>query len=61
MPRKDAESATGLATSTLYELMGRGKFPRPVKLSPARVAWLESEISDWMESRIIARDGGEAA
>ena len=35
--RADVEAATGLPTSTLYELMGRGEFPKPLRLSPRRV------------------------
>jgi prophage regulatory protein len=32
-----------------------GKFPRRVKLSAMRVAWIESEIDEWIAARIAAR------
>lgn len=58
--RKDVEKATGLPRSSIYELMDRNAFPRPIKLSAKRVGWLSTEIEAWQKSRIAARDS-EAA
>ena len=33
-----------------------GKFPTRIKLGQNRVAWLLSEIEDWIDERIIERD-----
>jgi prophage regulatory protein len=44
-------SATGLGRSTIYDLMARGEFPRPVKLTGKAVGWPESAIADWLASR----------
>ena len=55
--RSDVCAATGLPVSTLYALMQRGEFPRPVRTSPGRVGWLESEITVWQQARISERDG----
>jgi prophage regulatory protein len=53
--RKDVETITGLSRSTLYVLMSRGEFPRPVKLTGKKaVAWPESAISEWLATRIKA-------
>jgi prophage regulatory protein len=41
----------------LWRLWTAGKFPKPVKLSASRNAWLESDIDSWIESR-IAESGG---
>ncbi|MEW9922089.1 helix-turn-helix transcriptional regulator [Marimonas sp. MJW-29] len=49
--RPDVEARTGLSRSTLYEWMKRGDFPQPVKLGTRLVAWRESDITDWVESR----------
>lgn len=49
--RRDVEALTGLARSTLYALMAKGQFPRPVKLTGKAVAWPESKISEWLASR----------
>ena len=61
--REDIERITGLPTSTLYELMARGDFPKPIKISGRRVAWLDTELIEWQEARIAERDAqhGEAA
>jgi prophage regulatory protein len=56
----DVQKITGIARSTRYELIARGAFPRPIKLSRRLVAWSRSEISEWMQGRIAARDGGQA-
>lgn len=44
-------SLTGLSRSTVYELMRKGQFPRPVNLSARAVAWPESVIAEWLASR----------
>jgi prophage regulatory protein len=51
---------TGLSRSHIYALAHEGKFPKPVKLSERSSAWVESEVQEWIESRIAERDG-EAA
>jgi len=42
---------TGLSRSTIWRLERRGAFPRHRRISPNGVAWLEREVSDWIESR----------
>jgi tRNA(fMet)-specific endonuclease VapC len=42
---KSVMSRTGLSRSTIYDLMSRGEFPRPVKLTGKAVAWPESAIA----------------
>jgi prophage regulatory protein len=49
--RPEVEARTGIARSTLYEWMKRGEFPQPVKLGTRLVAWRESDITAWLESR----------
>lgn len=49
--RRAVEEITGLSRSTIYALMDRGEFPRPVKLTRRIVAWPESAIAEWLESR----------
>lgn len=50
--RKDVERITGLKTSTLYAIVQRGEFPSPVRITAGRVAWIEREVHEWMQSRI---------
>ena len=37
----------------IYHLIRLGDFPRPVKLGQRAVAWRESDISDWIDSREV--------
>jgi prophage regulatory protein len=54
--RPEVERATGLARSTIYDLMAANKFPKPVSLSGGAVGWIESELADWQAARIADRD-----
>ena len=38
-----------------------GWFPKPVRLSPGCVAWLESDLETWIDGRLEARDDTKAA
>lgn len=60
MPRKTllrlpgVEDKMGLRKSQIYALIKAGTFPPPVKLSERCSAWVESELDEWIESRIAA-------
>lgn len=43
---------TTLCKSTIYELMKIGEFPKNFTVSGKRKAWLESEVEDWMMSKM---------
>lgn len=43
-------TVTGLGRNTIYARMREGTFPRQVRLGPNSVAWLQSDISEWMTS-----------
>lgn len=45
------EQMTGLKKHTIYELMRRGLFPRPVKIGPRAGAWKAGELIAWLSSR----------
>lgn len=49
--RPVVQEVTGLSRSTMYDLMGKGQFPRPVKLTGKAVGWPESAILAWLNSR----------
>ena len=40
----------------LYRLIEAGKFPRPIVVGAARVAWIESEIDQWISDRMAERE-----
>jgi prophage regulatory protein len=45
---------SGLSRSVALDLVKRGKFPKPVKISARCVAWIESEVESWIADRIAA-------
>jgi len=49
---------TGISKSYLYQLCKVDQFPKSIQLIPGgkSVAWLESEVIDWIDSRVKARD-----
>jgi prophage regulatory protein len=59
--RPEVEAATGLSTTTIYERMALGTFPRPVPLGSNSVGWLETEIVSWQRARIDEREQACAA
>lgn len=54
--RSDVEARTGLARATIYNLVRAGKFPPPIPLTESgrAVGWLESDINQYLRSRIDA-------
>ncbi|MDY4280939.1 MAG: AlpA family phage regulatory protein [[Pasteurella] mairii] len=43
---------TSLTKSTIYDLMKKKQFPQSINITQIRVAWLESDIDRWIESKI---------
>ncbi len=54
--RRQVQERTGLSRSTIYELVRRGEFPAPIKLTTYAVGWLDSEVDDWLGARSRSRD-----
>ena len=50
---QDLPDRIGFRPSTIYELIAKGKFPRPFKLMPGGRAagWYENTIDDWIAAR----------
>ena len=55
IPLKQVMHYTALSSTTIYEMVNKKSdrydptFPVQVKLSKGRVAWVESEVADWIE------------
>lgn len=54
---KEVMRLTGLARSTVYKVMKEGRFPESVGLGGKAVAWVESEVQEWILARLQERDG----
>lgn len=49
----ELEVRVGLKKSTIYKLIGEGRFPKPVRLLGTRtVAWSEASVMRWVQDRI---------
>ena len=53
---KSVVAITGLSRSTIYLQIQKGQFPKPVKLSQRSSAWVESEVEEWITTRINRRN-----
>lgn len=57
MPQKlirlpDVQRRTGYSKAWIYRLMSQGKFPASVKIGTRAIAFVESEVDDWINQRI---------
>ena len=48
------------STSTIYDRISKGTFPKPVPIGPRAVAWIEDEVLELQEKLIAERDGRRA-
>ncbi len=53
---KEVLAICGKSRSSVYEAMQKGEFPKPVKLGGRSSAWVKSEIEQWVQARILARE-----
>ncbi|AMT87200.1 AlpA family transcriptional regulator [Pseudomonas koreensis] len=58
---KQLSERIGLGRSTIYDRMDTqsprydATFPKPIKLGPAAIGWIDSEITIWIEQRMSAK------
>lgn len=52
--QREVTFETGLPKSTIYFLIARGQFPRPLRLAARAVAWPLADIEAWKSSRKVA-------
>lgn len=49
---------TALSRSTLYELIAKGKFPKPLKLGERINCWPEHEVAEWQLAELESARAG---
>ncbi|MEZ9440288.1 helix-turn-helix transcriptional regulator [Vibrio atlanticus] len=52
----EVKEKTGLSKSAIYSKIKEGEFPVSVSIGSRTVAWLESDIDEWLEWRVQIRD-----
>ncbi|EHT0667937.1 AlpA family transcriptional regulator [Escherichia coli] len=50
----DVMRSTGYGRAWIYRLISLGRFPKPVKIGSRSVAFIESEVDEWINQRIDA-------
>ena len=51
----EVKNRTGLGRSSIYGEIAAERFPSPIKIGLRSVAWIESEVTDWIERKISDR------
>lgn len=51
---------TGYSKAWIYRLLKDNQFPKPIKIGSRAIAFVESEVDDWINQR-IAESRGEVA
>ena len=54
----EAAKVTGLSRTTMWRLGRDGRFPKPISISPGRVAFVTEELERWIAERIDEREPG---
>jgi predicted DNA-binding transcriptional regulator AlpA len=66
-PRAGLALSGGISDQTRRRLIAAGEYPKPIVLSrnrhgrPVRIAWIESEIREWIAKKITAARSESAA
>ncbi|MFN3066597.1 helix-turn-helix transcriptional regulator [Serratia sp. J2] len=56
----EVQRRTGYSKAWIYRLMSQRRFPLSVKIGTRSIAFVETEIDEWIKQR-IAESRGEAA
>lgn len=51
IPISDVSASTSLSRVSIWRAVRKGIFPAPVKVTERRVAWPESSVQAWIQSR----------
>jgi prophage regulatory protein len=50
--RRDVEVACGFGKSTLWKLVGEGRFPKPTRIGDGVYVWPEDEVAAWQARQL---------
>ncbi len=57
---QQVKAITGISKTTIYKLIGQGKFPKAIHVSGSRISsWSSSELDDWITEQKAARSTPE--
>jgi len=51
LPQRSVTQVTSCSRTTIYRGVRAGTFPAPIRITERRVAWRESDVQAWIQSR----------
>ena len=51
LKREEVLGLVSLSSATVYRMMSRGEFPRPVRVGQRAARWHSDEVEEWLASR----------
>ena len=51
LKREEVLGLVSLSSATVYRMMSRGEFPRPVRVGRRAARWRSDEVEEWLASR----------
>jgi len=51
----EVKALTALSRSTIYRLIGRGQFPKQLKLAERSSGWIKQEVEEYIDKKINER------
>jgi len=51
----EVKHRTTLSRTSIWRFVKAGTFPQPVHLTPTRIAWKETDVLEWIASRVGAK------
>jgi len=58
---KEVIKKTALSRSTIYLMMNKGDFPNQYQISARSVVWIEEEVDQWIDNKIILRNAANSS
>jgi prophage regulatory protein len=55
MKLNEVKFATGLSRASIYQLVSRGQFPQQCRINERSVAWVSTEVQQWIDAKIASR------
>ena len=56
IPVRDVSAIIGVGRSSIYKLIARGRFPKPIKIGKS-ARFSERECHEWVATRVAEREG----
>ncbi|MNS20304.1 Prophage CP4-57 regulatory protein (AlpA) [compost metagenome] len=51
---RDLTEKLGIGKSTIYNMIGDGRFPRGTRITAQKTGWLSSQVDEWICSKFAA-------